>query len=332
MGVSIGPIEYFLPKRRISNLDLKNEFDNIDIKKVENKLGIINRFIVDQNETALDLAVMAAEKLFNHFDKNNIDFIILCTQSPDYILPTSACILQNSLGLKNEIGAFDINLGCSGFIYGLGIAKSFIISGIAKSVLLITADTYSKHIHKKDKANRILFGDGAAATIIHKSEKENIFEFVYGTDGSKFDKLIIPAGGCREKYDASAVEYADGDGNIRTKNNLYMDGPGIFNFTLDIIPPLIEKVLIKNNKKLEDIDYFIFHQANKYLLGFLRTNLGIPEDKFYNDIKEMGNTVSSTIPIALKDCQIENRIKKDNIVLLAGFGVGLSWGATIIKI
>jgi 3-oxoacyl-[acyl-carrier-protein] synthase III len=332
MGVTIKEIEYYLPTNTFSNSDLKKEFETIDVNKIENKLGIWQRHIVDKDETALDLAEKAANKLFINYEKDKIDFLILCTQSPDYILPSGSCILQDRLHLRNDIGSFDINLGCSGFVYGLGIAKSLIIANMARTILLITADTYSKHIHQKDKANRVLFGDGAAATIVEKKDENEIFNFVYGTDGSKFDKLIIPAGGCKEKYDDNAVEIDDGDGNVRTKNNLYMDGPGIFNFTMDTIPSMIEKVLYLNNKQINDIDLYLFHQANKYLLGFLRNKLGIPEDKFYSDIKETGNTVSSTIPIGLKNCILNGRIKENDLVLLAGFGVGLSWAATIIKI
>ncbi len=177
MGVKIHKIEYYLPGRIVSNKDLEEEFKDWSADKIEKKIGIRTRHVVSDDETALDLAFEASRKVLNAYDKNKIDFLILCTQSPDYYLPTSACILQDKLGLGNNIGAFDFNLGCSGFIYGLAITKGLINSGIANNVLLVTSETYSKHLHPKDKANRTIFGDGAAAIVIEKSPEENIFEF-----------------------------------------------------------------------------------------------------------------------------------------------------------
>ena len=169
--------------------------------------------------------------------------MILCTQSPDYFLPSSACILQNKLGLRTNIGAFDINLGCSGYIYGLAVAKGLINSNLASAVLLIMSETYTKYIHQKDLANRTIFGDGAAATLVEKSDHEHILEFVFGTDGSGFDNLIVKNGACRKKFDLNAAQLSDDSGNIWTDNNLYMNGPEIFNFTIEKVPKLINEAL-----------------------------------------------------------------------------------------
>jgi 3-oxoacyl-[acyl-carrier-protein] synthase III len=332
MGTYLKKIDYYLPEAVLSNKDLENIFPGLDSAKFEKKIGICQRHIAKENETSLDLAFQASQKLLKDYNKERIDFLILCTQSPDYFLPTTACILQNKLGLRTAIGAFDFNLGCSGFIYGLAIAKSLILSNLAESVLLITADTYSKFIHEKDRSNRIIFGDAAAATIIEKSDGDFIKEFSFGTDGRGYNNLIVKNGAARNRYDKNAQEVEYTTGNITTDNNLYMNGPAFFNFTIEAIPVVIEDVLRNNMTTIEEIDYCIFHQANKYMLDYLRTKMNIPKEKFYINMESTGNTVSSTIPIALKDCIDKKIIKSGDKVLLAGFGVGYSWGATIIEI
>ena len=331
-GVNISRIDSYLPSMSINNSKLYSEFPNYDPEKIEHKIGIRNRHIVYANETALDLAIKASEKVLNEYDKSKIDFLILCTQSPDYYLPTTACILQDKLGLGTHVGAFDFNLGCSGYIYGLAICKGLIKAGIANNILLVMSETYSKHINKKDFANRSIFGDGAAATIIEKSDEDHIFEFVLGTDGKGMNNLIIPNGGLRKRYDVNAELKTDESVNSRTDNDLYMNGPEIFNFTIKAIPNIIENTLKKNKLIIEEIDYIIFHQANKYMLDYLRKKIKVPPEKFYINMLETGNTVSATIPIALKDCFFNRIIKEGDKVLLCGFGVGYSWGATVIEI
>jgi 3-oxoacyl-[acyl-carrier-protein] synthase III len=323
MSVKIKQIEYYLPEQIIRNADLAKEFPEWEAEKIEEKVGIRMRHVVSKDETALDLAYMAGEKLLTQIDRNTIDFLILCTQSPDYFLPTSACILQDKLKLRKNIGAFDFNLGCSGYVYGLGIAKGLINSNIANRILLITSETYSKHIHRSDKGSRSIFGDGAAATLIEKSEEEGIHEFVFGTDGSGMNNLIVKRGGMR---------FEQTDNYSNPDNCLYMNGPEIFNFTLDVIPDLVKKTLELNKLKSEEIDYYIFHQANKFMLDYLRKKLKVDPGIFYNNLLSTGNTVSSTIPIAIKDCLDNNLIKSKNKVMIAGFGVGYSWGASVITI
>lgn len=332
MSVKIERIEYYLPETIITNDDLEKEFSDWSSDKIEKKIGIRERHIVKENETALDLALRASQRVLKNYNKDKIDFLMLCTQSPDYYLPTSACILQDKLGLKTNIGAFDYNLGCSGFVYGLAMAKSLIDSKIAASILLITSETYTKYIHPKDKSNRTIFGDAAAAIIIEKSEEEQIGEFVLGTDGNGYKNLIVPNGGLRNRYDLNAKEIDDGSGSIRTDNNLYMNGPEIFNFTIKAVPKVVSETLEKNNTTLEDLDYVIFHQANKYMNEYLRKKINIPKDKFYLNLLHTGNTVSATIPIAIKDCLDNDIIKKGDKILIVGFGVGYSWGGTIIKL
>ncbi|MES2376891.1 MAG: ketoacyl-ACP synthase III [Bacteroidota bacterium] len=324
-------IEYSLPENILTNAELGELFPDWNYLEFEQKVGIKQRHVVSQDETALDLAEKASLKLFGKIDKEQIDFVLLCTQSPDYFLPTSACILQDRLELSKNCGALDFNLGCSGYVYGLSLAKGLLLSNSATNILFVVADTYSKHINPKDKINRAIFGDAAAATLINK-DSFDIGQFVLGTDGKGFKELIIKNGGSRNKITEPATEYEYSSGNITTDNNLYMNGPAVFNFTIKTIPQLVTDTLEKNNMVLDDVDFFIFHQANKYMLGYLRDKIKIDPAKFCIDMENTGNTVSSTIPIALKNAYLNKKIKTGNKVMLVGFGVGLSWGATIINI
>ena len=331
MGCKISSIEYYLPEIILDNDQLSKEFPEWEAAKISEKIGIKQRRIAGSNETAMDLGIKAAEKVFTYFDRNMVDFVLFCTQSPDYFLPTSACIIQDKLGLRQNIGALDFNLGCSGFVYGLLLAKGLIQIGAAYNVMLITSETYSKHLNVKDKANRSLFGDGAAATIISKSDQDYILEFEVGTDGSGMNNLIVSNGAFRNKSKESETDVIENGTFVKNNNNLYMNGPEIFNFTLGKIPGLLKKVLEKNKCTQESVDYFVFHQANKYMLDYLRKKINISENKFYQNMEYTGNTVSATIPIALTDCLTKKIINPGDKVLLAGFGVGYSWGATILK-
>ncbi len=328
----IAEVAYYLPETVLTNDELAMQFGRWEAATIENKIGIRNRHIAGKDETALDMARAASEKVFREYDKHKIDFLVLCTQSPDYYLPTSACILQDMLALPSSVGAFDYNLGCSGYVYGLGIAGGLIAAGIARSVLLVMSETYSKHIHPGDLGNRTIFGDGAAATIVDASEEKSLGSFVFGTNGKGMRNLIVPNGGLRARYNKDDALITDQSGNMRTGNDLYMNGPEIFNFTIETVPLAVAAALEKNKIRLEDLDYVIFHQANSYMINHLRKKLKIPAEKFYDDILETGNTVSATIPIALKNALDNGTLEKGDTVLLCGFGVGFSWGATVITI
>ncbi|MDL2224150.1 ketoacyl-ACP synthase III [Bacteroidales bacterium OttesenSCG-928-M06] len=332
MNAYIKGISYYLPEKVVTNEELVNEFPEWTVEKVANKIGVHERHIVQGNETALDLARKACLSFFKEYEieKSTIDFILFCTQSPDYYLPTTACILQEQLGLSTKCGALDFNLGCSGYIYGLSLAKGLITAGIAKNILLVTSETYSKHIHPKDKGNRTIFGDAAAVTLVSTEGIAEILNFSLGTDGKGAENLIVKTGALKNPERKNRVDFND-SGNPISDDYLYMNGSEIFNFTLDAVPPLVDDVLKKNHTIKEDVDLFVFHQANKHMLNFLRRKIKIEEDKFYYYMENVGNTVSSTIPIALKEALLDNSIKKDAQVLIAGFGVGYSWGATILK-
>ena len=328
----IKAISYYLPERIVTNEDLVKEFPGWSIEKIAKKVGDYTRHLASPDETAGDLAEKAARKLFseNGIDPKEIDFVMLCTQSPDYFLPSTACILQDRLGIPTSAGAFDYNLGCSGCIYGFALAKGLISSGFAKNVLLLTAETYTKYLNPDDKSNRSIFGDGAAACLISQDGFAEIGEFVLGSDGSGADKLILKTGASRQK-EATGRYFEDEEGHMRYDDYLYMNGGAIFNFTLDIVPELMEQTLKKNSMEKDNVNCFIFHQANKFMLDTIRTVCSIPKDRFYNNLCETGNTVSSTILIGLKKSIEDNTIGLGSTVLVAGFGVGLSWGATILK-
>ena len=326
-------ISYYLPERVVTNEELLKEFPEWSVDKVAKKVGVYSRHIAAENETAGDLAEKAALKLFGEYgiSPKEIDFVMLCTQSPDYFLPSTACILQNRLGIPSSSGAFDYNLGCSGCIYGMAIAKGLIEAGIAKNILLLTAETYSKYLHPSDKSNRSIFGDGAAACLISTEGFAKIGNFSLGTDGSGVEKLIVKTRASRFKNPTGNHE-VDDEGHTRYDDYLYMDGGGIFNFTLDAVPAMVKDVLTKNRLDAGTIDYYVFHQANKFMLDTIRKVCALPEDRFYVDMRSVGNTVSSTILIGLKECLKNGTIHQGMKVMCCGFGVGLSWGGTILSL
>lgn len=334
---AVKAIASYLPAKTLTNEQLAEEFGDYTADKILDKTGIAVRHIADAGECASDLGVRAAQRLFESGAclPDEIDFLLFCTQSPDYFLPTTACTMQDRLGLKTECGAIDFNQGCSGYVYGLALAKSLVETGAARSVLLITADTYSKFINPKDKSVRTLFGDGASATLVSAIDSpENLIgPFVFGTDGRGANDLIVPAGGMRRSIDdAALVEKTDEQGNVRSDSNLYMNGGAIFNFTLRTVPDAFEKLLEKCGTTPDRVDFVIPHQANKFMLDRLRIKMKIPPEKFFCDMKTTGNTVSSTIPIALEAAKKQGSVKAGDKVALLGFGVGLSWAATMIEV
>ncbi len=320
MEAYIKAISYYLPETILTNEDLVKAFPEWTVEKIADKIGVKERRVAASDETAGDMAVKAAEKLFEEhaIDKASIDFVLLCTQSPDYFLPSTACVIQHTLGLPTRCGAFTIDLGCSGYEYGLAVAKGLLVAGVATNILFLTSETYTKHLHPEDKGNRTIFGDAATATLVSTTGFAKIGAFSLGTDGSGAEGLIHKTGAWRQITPVNEPE----------ADYLYMDGKAIFDFTADIVPDMVEDVLKKNNLTQEQINLFVFHQANKYMINYLRKLLEIDKEKFYIYLEKVGNTVSSTIPIALVEAQKEGKLTGS--VLLAGFGVGLSWGATIL--
>lgn len=327
MKAAICGIEYYLPNQILDNNALAQQFPEWTSDKIVQKTGISERRISDQAELASDLGVKAAQKLFDSgvCQPGDIDYLLFCTQSPDHFLPTTACVMQDRLGLSTSAGALDFNLGCSGFVYGLGIAKGLVETGQASNVLLITGETYSKFINPHDKSNKAIFGDAAAATLVSATEPtgkdDYIGPFAWGTDGRGAKNLIVEKGGFRNPVSPNSDE----------RPELYMNGPEIFTFSLQSVPRVITELLQKANLEMEDIDLFIFHQANQYMLEHLRKKLKIPPEKFSLHMQYCGNTVSSTIPIAMKDSLASGELRDGQRIMIVGFGVGYSWGAGILN-
>ena len=332
MEAFIKDIEYYLPSRVLTNEELVRDFPEWDADKVAKKTGIKERHVAADEESSSDMAFQAAIQLFERSPqlKKEVDFILFCTQTPDYRMPASACLLQRRLDLPTSTGAVDIDLGCSGFIYGLAMAKGLLLGGVAHSVLLLTADTLTKHIHPRDKGNMSILGDAAAATIVSSEGFAKIGNFVLGTDGTGEEIINIKIGGTRQPLPIHD-EMIDKNGHIKSSDHFYMDGPEVFNFTLDSVPPLLDECLSRNNVQKENVDKYVLHQANEYILSTIRKLYGVPKDKFFIDLEYYGNTASSTIPLALKDALKIRYIKQGDRVMIAGFGVGFSYGACLLE-
>ena len=333
MSLIIESIEYYLPENIVTNADLQKENPDWNLEKITEKSGVYQRHIAGKNETAYDLSIKACDKLFQTNDKNNIDGIIYCTQSPDYIMPSNSFLMHKHFGLKDEIFAYDFNHACTGYIYCLAMANAFVKAGMAREILLVNADTYSKYINPKDRSTRVLFGDGAAATIVKKSgRKRGIIDIDLGSSGSGYNKFWIPAGGLRSpKSSSTSIEIEDDRGNIRTQNDIEMDGFGVWSFINSVAPKQVDRLLKRNNVAKTDIDQFIFHQASKMTLESIRRSMKLNEEQVFINIQNIGNTVSASIPIALRDAIDQGEIDNGSTLILSGFGVGLSYGAILME-
>jgi len=323
---AVGPIAVHLPERIETNEDLKIDNPKWDMDLIASKTGIYARHIAADDETSSDLGVAACEKLFAQYDVDpkSIDFLLFCTQTPDYPLPTTACLMQQRLGLRTDCGGLDFNLGCSAYPYGLSIADGLIRSGVAKRVLFVTSETYSKFIDKNDRSIRTIFGDGAAATLIEPHDVQSLWGFKFGTDGSGANTLCVTAGGHRKAEDAIKPR-----NRKRWLSDLYMDGPSLITFTIGEIPHLVADVLKSAELTMEDMDYFLFHQATLKMLDQLKLKMEIDPAKMPIKLERLGNTVSSTIPILIQQMRDEGNMTSEMKNLLVGFGVGWSWSGCV---
>jgi 3-oxoacyl-[acyl-carrier-protein] synthase-3 len=334
--IAIESIGCAFPARRLTNTELRKAHPDWDFERLEKRTGVFNRYVAEDGETALDFAVRACDRLIEEgrLSPSDIDAIIFCTQSPDYIMPPNSCLLHGKLGLKPAVLAFDITLACSGYVYGLQLAVSLIRSGTARCVLLATADTYTRYIHPGDRATRCLFGDGGAVTVIAPSENgRGIRDIRCGTAGQHYDKFMIAAGGMRVPRSAETRrETKDQSGNVRTAEDIKMDGLGVLSFFNSTVPCSVREILAQNGLTIENIDLFVFHQASQVALDSLRTVLRIPMQKMVYDLEETGNLVSASIPVALSRAFDSGRARPGQLALLCGFGVGLSWGSALVEL
>lgn len=321
-AVSLRRIEFSLPQRCESNEDLLTDNPEWDLAKIYAKTGVAQRYLAAPEQTAADLCIEAAEKLFqaNEVAREDIDAVLFCTQSPDYALPTTACIIQDRLRLSQRVAALDFNLGCSGFVYGLAMAGSMIEAGLSRNVLLLCGETYSKYIDAHDRVCRPIFSDAGTATLIQQSEGGALGPFDLGTDGKGYRSLIVPGSGARRS-----------GGVVGQGGCLAMDGPGVFMFTRSAVPKSVKRLIATAGLTLDDIDWFFFHQASKVVLDELTDRLQLPPAKVVRDMEMIGNTVSATIPIALKRAADAGTLKPGQLVMLCGFGVGYSWGGCLLR-
>lgn len=323
-------ISGYLPESVLRNEQLSEAYPDWTAEKIFEKTGIRERRVVQEGECASDLAFAAAERLLGVGAKD-ADYLLFCTQTPDYLLPTTACLLQHRLGLPTTCAALDFNLGCSGYIYGLSLSHSLLQSGAAKKVLLLTADTYTRLIHPQDKSTRTIFGDAGTATLLDRESGVRLHSFVLGSDGAGAEQLMVKVRGARFPRGDGLPTTIDDSGNVHDPACLYMNGPEIFNFTLKAVPKLVRDVLERAKLSLDEVDLVVFHQANAFMLEHLRRKLGILPEKFVLHLEYCGNTVSSTIPLALEQAIASGRLRRGMKVLLAGFGVGYSWGGCILE-
>jgi 3-oxoacyl-[acyl-carrier-protein] synthase III len=323
---ALGPVAVHLPELVEDNAFLQAKYPDWPMDVIQEKVGIHARHIAASDECASDLGVAAAERLFEHhnIDRRSIDFLLFCTQTPDYPLPTTACLIQNRLGLPTSIGALDFNLGCSGFVYGLSLADGLIRAGSARRVLLLTAETYSKYIDPEDRSLRTIFGDGAAATLIDAADEPSLGPFAFGTDGSGAHHLMATQGGFRPEKDAIQPQKRK-----RWRSNLFMDGPELVKFTLAAVPPMIDRLLANARRTRDDLDLFLMHQATSYMLDHLGLQLGLDEELMPRNLHDIGNTVSATLPILIHDLRASGRLRPGKHSVMAGYGVGLSWAGCL---
>jgi 3-oxoacyl-[acyl-carrier-protein] synthase III len=331
-GATIAAIEVELPSRVVTNAELEATRPDWRLADVARRTGVHSRRWCAPDETALDLAEPACRRLFERtgFGPDSVDAVLFCTQTPDYVMPPNACLLQARLGLRTSVAAFDFSLACSGFVYGVYLAKALVDSGAAGHVLLVTAETYSKLMSPEDRGPATLFGDGAAATSIVRGPA-GISRVLLGTDGTTPELFCVPAGGARTpRSAATAVAERDRFGNARSAEQIQMDGAAVLAFVQRELAPFVTTALRELDLTMADIDLVVCHQASQAALDILARKLGIPPERMVVYLAEVGNTVSASIPMALRAAETEGRLVKGMRVLLVGFGVGLSWGACVV--
>jgi 3-oxoacyl-[acyl-carrier-protein] synthase-3 len=335
MKVGIDAISYALPEAVLTNAELGENYPHWNMDRLAERTGVQSRHIAGDGETALDLTMRACQALTSTGDleKGEIDAVIFCTETPDYPLPPNACLLHGRLGLGTEVAAFDINLACSGYIYGLELARSLIVSGSARKVLLATGDTYTRLIHPEDRATRCLFGDGAAVSLISAAQDSSGFiDIKLGTSGQNHERFIVRAGGARMPRGAETrQEVSDRSGNIRSAENIEMDGLGVLSFFNSTVPPHVLDTLSRNGLSVPDVDLFVFHQASKVALDSLQRQLKIADENMLVALSEVGNLVSASIPVAFQQAIEGGRVSSGNLIAFCGFGVGLSWGTALLR-
>ncbi len=334
-NIGISGISACVPKQVINNLTYDLYFDQSDIREVVEKIGVKERRFADEKTCSSDLCFAAAEQLIaeNSIDRSEIDLLIFISQTPDFRMPATSVILQERLKLPVTTISFDINLGCSAFLYGLTIAYSMIAAGGVRKALILDGETRSKVYSLKDRKTGFLFGDGGVAAIIEKGDHFGKSWFSLNSDGARESLIKIPAGGYRKMSSCETVQekVIDEYGNIRSEEQGYMNGADVFNFVIREVPKDFNRLLESANVSADSIDYFLFHQANSYINGFIAKKLKLPQEKVPSTIAKYGNTSSVSIPLTIVS-ELKNKLGGHKRLLLSGFGVGLTWGTAIINL
>lgn len=335
LNVGIEGISYCLGSDRLSNAALQLENPHWDMDHIFERTGVTSRPIAAPAETSLDLGEKAATALLEklNLSGDQIDALIFCTQTPDHVLPPNSVLLHGRLGIPQGVMAFDIMHACSGFIYGLGIGRSLVLSGTATRVLLVTADTYTRLLHPQDRSTRPIFGDGAAATLISAVEPAlTILDMTFATAGKQAGRFMVKSGGARYPNHTQALDVVvDKSGRVRSDEHIYMDGMGVLSFFTGVVPKAIKEILMRNQLSIDDISLFVFHQASQLALEGLQRSLAIPANKMVIDLRDTGNLVSASIPVALARVMASRRPQPGQLAVLCGFGVGLSWGTALVR-
>lgn len=323
-----------VPATVINNYEYTQYFDKESVKDIVEKTGIKERRFASKNVCSSDLCFAAAEKLIADLkiDRSEIDLLIFISQTPDYRMPATSVLLQNRLGLSKQTAAFDLNLGCSAFVYGLSVAFSMMQTGGFRKALVLDGETRSRVYSPKDRKTAFLFGDGGVAALIERDEKYGKAFFSLNSDGSKESLIKVNAGGYRNPTTIETLEerVVDEHGNIRSEEHGYMNGADVFNFVLMEIPKDLKRLFAYAGEDLLSLDYYLFHQANSYMNDYLKSKLKLPTDKVPSSIEKFGNTSSVSIPLTIAT-NLQGKLGDEKKVLLSGFGVGMSWASAIMK-
>lgn len=333
---TIKSIAYSLPTDVVTEKDLEERFGSKALKSITKMSGIRNRRVVARGQCASDLAYAASMRLIKHsgIDPATIDLLIFASQTPDYRIPATSSVLHGRLNLSEKCCTFDINQACSSFIHSLQVAHSMIVAGTARRALVLNGDAISTIINPMDRGLATLHGDAATATLFEQSDmKTGGLEFVEaGTDGTKYDRLLVPAGGARMPSNSETrVETADDDGCIRNLEQLYMDGPAVFHFAVYKIPDIIKTAMQKMKLTIDDFDLVLLHQANKTMVDLIYRAINAPQEKRFYFLEDVGNSSGASLPTLLAHAWRERVIKPGSRTLLSAFGGGLSWGVASIK-
>lgn len=323
-----------VPRNAINNLEYTDHFSAEEAKEVVEKTGIYERRFAPDGMTASDLCFHAATKLLDDLEINRseIDLVIFISQTPDYRMPATSIILQDRLGLSMQTMAFDISLGCSAFVYGLSVVYSLMENSGLRKALLLDGETRSRVYSPKDRSTAFLFGDAGVAALIERNENYGSSYFSLNSDGSREELIKIKAGGYR--YPSSSESFVekvvDNHGNMRSEEHGYMNGPDVFNFAIREVPADIERLLSFSAKRIDEIDYYVFHQANAYMNGYLLKKLKLPPEKVPISISKFGNTSSVSIPLTITS-ELRGKLNGRKQVMLCGFGVGMSWATGFLE-